>query len=221
MLCFTTSTTVDFPGFKDYRAIIYSDGTVIYNFPTVLQAFCPIDVANFPFDTQMCEMVFGSWNHHGLELDVYPNAYPGDISNMKSNVEWIVPKVVTQRHNILYNCCPAPYPDVTFYIYMKRKPAYYVTNILIPSIMITVLTVLGYFLPVESGEKVSLVITVMLAMSVFQLLVADKLPPSADSTPWIGKYSIIVMFINAPLLDGVGQIFIFARPEVPVNNVAI
>lgn len=178
---------MEFPGIKDYRAHVFSDGTVNYNFPSVLQALCPIDVANFPFDTQICELIFGSWNHHGLDIDIYPNPNPGDVSNMKPNVEWIIPKVETKRHTIVYICCPAPYPDVTFYIHLQRKPAYYVTNILIPSIMITILTVLGYFLPVDSGEKVSLVITVMLAMSVFQLLVADKLPPSADATPWISK----------------------------------
>ncbi|XP_063431835.1 neuronal acetylcholine receptor subunit alpha-10-like [Mytilus trossulus] len=191
------STATEFSGIKEYRAHIFSDGSVYYNFPTVLEALCPIEVLNFPFDTQICALVFGSWNHHGLEIDFYPKDNPGDLSTLKSNVEWLVPKVAAKRHSIKYTCCPAPYPDVTFYVYLERKPGYYIINILIPSVMITVLAILGYFLPVDSGEKVSLVITVMLAMSVFQLLVADKLPPSAESTPWIMFFFNFILGLSA------------------------
>lgn len=85
-----------------------------------------------------------------------------------------------------YNCCPEPYPDVTFYLTLRRKPKFYQNSLFVPSALITVMAVLGYHLPVESGEKVSLQITVMLSLAVFQQLVSDKLPPSADSTPLIG-----------------------------------
>ncbi|VDI47130.1 Hypothetical predicted protein [Mytilus galloprovincialis] len=173
---------------KSYKAIIYQDGTVYYNFPTLIESICPIDVTSFPFDSQMCPLVFGSWVYHGLQLDIQPRNNPGDLSSMKKNVEWIISNVEVERHVLKYGCCPEPYPDITFYIYLHRKPAYYVTNIIIPSVIITVLAILGYFLPVESGEKASLVITIMLSLSVFQLLVADKLPPSADATPWLTVY---------------------------------
>jgi hypothetical protein len=63
--------------------------------------------------------------------------------------------------------------------------------------MITVLVVLGFILPVSSGEKVSLEITVMLAMSVFQLLVADNLPPSAVLCL---VYSILSAYLDCPFL---------------------
>ena len=189
------SVSPEFAGLKDYRAVVYSDGTVYYNFPTIVEALCPIDVRNFPFDTQICTLKFGSWAYHGRQLDIQLRDKTGDLAQMKSNVEWLVPKVPAKRHVFYYNCCPEPYPDITFYIYMERKPAYYVINIILPSVMITILAILGYFLPVDSGEKVSLVITVMLSMSVFQLLVADKLPPSADATPLISKLHYVFLIV--------------------------
>jgi hypothetical protein len=54
--------------------------------------------------------------------------------------------------------------------------------------VITLLATLGYILPVDSGEKVAFEVTVVLSLTLLQLLVADKLPPSADSRPWIGMY---------------------------------
>ena len=41
-------------------------------------------------------------------------------------------------------------------------------------------------LPVESGEKVSLEITVLLSLAVFMLVVSESVPPSSDNFPIIG-----------------------------------
>ena len=110
-----------------------------------------------------------------------------DLSNLKENVEWIIGGGPAHRRVTYFESILYPYPDVTFNIFLERKPGYYVTNILIPSLLITCVAILGFLLPVDSGEKIGLELTVMLAISVFQLLVADKLPPSSFSTPWIGK----------------------------------
>ena len=120
---------------------------------------------------------------------------PEIFHSWEKNVEWDVPKISVERHVEFYGCCPEPYPDIAFSIHLTRKPSYYITNIIVPSLIITVLVVLGFILPVSSGEKVSLEITVMLAISVFQLLAADKLPPSADSTPLIGMVMLSVVFV--------------------------
>ena len=48
-----------------------------------------------------------------------------------------------------------------------------------------VLAPLGFYLPADSGEKVSLGVTVLLALTVFQLMVAESMPPS-ESVPYIG-----------------------------------
>ena len=120
---------------------------------------------------------------------------PEIFHSWEKNVEWDVPKISVERHVEFYGCCAEPYPDIAFSIHLTRKPSYYITNIIVPSLIITVLVVLGFILPVSSGEKVSLEITVILAISVFLLLVADKWPPSADSTPLIGMVMLSVVFV--------------------------
>jgi hypothetical protein len=138
--------------------------------------------------------MFGSWAYHGFDLNVTSNSMAADLSTVKSNVEWIVEKAPATRHERYYNGFPEPYPDITFNIYLKRKPMYYVRNIIIPAVLITCIAALGFILPADSEEKVGLELTIVLAMSVFQLLVADKLPPSSESTPWIGMYQINLIF---------------------------
>jgi len=47
---------------------------------------------------------------------------------------------------------------------------------------------LVFFLPPESGEKVSLSVTVLLAMTVYQLLIAETIPATSEVIPLIGEY---------------------------------
>ncbi|OPL21330.1 hypothetical protein AM593_06753, partial [Mytilus galloprovincialis] len=115
-------------GMDKNRAIVYSDGSVYYNFPTLIEVICPIDVTSFPFDTQVCALLFGSWVYHGNQLDMLARDNPGDLSSMKTNVEWVIQKIVVERH---------------------------------------------------------------------ELLVADKLPPSADSTPWIMFFFNFILGLSA------------------------
>ncbi|KAJ8304175.1 hypothetical protein KUTeg_017758 [Tegillarca granosa] len=181
------------PSMSDYRATIYSDGTVQYYYPTVLKSVCRVDVTYFPFDTQVCSLQFGSWSHHGLELDVVNTGDSADISTFITHNEWDVVEVPAVRNEIYYQCCKEPYPDVTFKITIKRKPRFYVLTILFPCILTGSIAALGFLLPTESGEKVSLEITVLLSLAVFLLIVSESLPASSENFPYIGMYFASLM----------------------------
>jgi len=62
-----------------------------------------------------------------------------------------------------------------------------VFNIIGPCLWLSVLSVAGFWLPAASGEKVTLGITVLLAFSVFMLLVAESTPATSEFVPLIGK----------------------------------
>uniref|UniRef100_A0A915EIN8 Neurotransmitter-gated ion-channel transmembrane domain-containing protein n=1 Tax=Ditylenchus dipsaci TaxID=166011 RepID=A0A915EIN8_9BILA len=86
-----------------------------------------------------------------------------------------------KRRVVKYACCDEPYPDLTFYIHIRRKTLYYLYNIVFPCLMMSILTLLVFFLPPDSGEKIALGITVLLAFSVFVLAIAEKMPETSDS----------------------------------------
>lgn len=181
------SVAGEFDGLQNYRADVQSDGTVSYNFPTMIECSCKINVRYFPFDTQSCVMEFGSWIYHGLELDIFPKNSKGDMSNLLANSEWNFVSFKTSRVVSYFGCCPEPFPVVKFTLKLQRKSLYYVMNLFIPTIVIALLGVFAFILPVEAGEKVGLEITVMLSLAVFLLLIGDSLPPSSDNFPLIGR----------------------------------
>jgi len=55
-----------------------------------------------------------------------------------------------------YNCCETPYSRVTFSVRLRRKPVYYVINLLVPSIMFSVLTLISLTLPPGCSERIGL-----------------------------------------------------------------
>lgn len=62
---------------------------------------------------------------------------------------------ISLRNEKFYTCCDEPYLDITFNITMRRKTLFYTVNIIIPCMGISFLTVLTFYLPSDSGEKVS------------------------------------------------------------------
>ncbi|XP_035665158.1 neuronal acetylcholine receptor subunit alpha-10-like [Branchiostoma floridae] len=50
------------------------------------------------------------------------------------------------------------------------------------------MTILGFYLPPEAGERVGLGITVLLSFTVFLLMVSDLMPPTSSAVPLIVCY---------------------------------
>lgn len=95
----------------------------------------------------------------------------------------------------MYDCCPKPYVDITYTIHLRRRSLFYTLYLIVPALIITAMVLVGFFLPPESGERMQLGITVLLAMIVFLQLVYQNLPSTSNSAPLLGKFYIITMLL--------------------------
>lgn len=60
---------------------------------------------------------------------------------------------------------------------------------------------MSFSLPPDSGERITLVVTSLLTMTVFMLLVAEIMPPVSDVVPIISVYYVAAMFVVKSLVD--------------------
>jgi nicotinic acetylcholine receptor len=118
-----------------------------------------------------------------------------DLTNYVANGEWDLIEAHLTRNVVYYSCCFEPFPDVTITVVIRRKILYYMYNVILPCMMMSVLTLLVFCLPPDSGEKIALGVTVLLAFSVFMLAISEKLPETSESIPLLGRNEKIIGFI--------------------------
>ena len=80
------------------------------------------------------------------------------------------------------------YIEIVFRLILKRKSVYYVMNIIIPTAVLALLSSLTFIVPTESGEKLSVGVTILLAFSVFGLILSDNTPQTSNNPPALGEH---------------------------------
>jgi nicotinic acetylcholine receptor len=151
--------------------VVYADGTVNWIPPGIFIVSCKIDVTWFPFDEQLCFFKFGSWTYDGTKIDLQTDETGLDLSEYLLNGEWDMysewPVRGARRHAAhhlesiavrsekFYDCCPEPYPDLRFMMYLRRRTLYYGVNLIIPCLIMTMMTITGFLLPSHLCQKVT------------------------------------------------------------------
>ncbi|XP_043282936.1 acetylcholine receptor subunit alpha-type acr-16 isoform X1 [Venturia canescens] len=187
-----------FDGTYQTNVVVTHNGSCLYVPPGIFKSTCKIDITWFPFDDQHCDMKFGSWTYDGNQLDLVLNSEEGgDLSDFITNGEWYLIGMPGKKNTINYQCCPEPYVDVTFTIQIRRRTLYYFFNLIVPCVLISSMALLGFTLPPDSGEKLTLGVTILLSLTVFLNLVAESMPTTSDAVPLIGTYFNCIMFMVA------------------------
>ncbi|KAJ8042994.1 Neuronal acetylcholine receptor subunit alpha-6 [Holothuria leucospilota] len=176
-------------------ATVFYDGTVQWNPPASFRSSCNIDIEYFPFDMQHCFLKFGSWTYDGSVMDLLPVSDQVGRENYRVNGEWEIKNTPVKRYALKYPCCEEIYVDVRFNFILKRNPLFYIITLVIPCILISFLTLLVFYLPSDAQEKITLSISVLLALIVFLLLIPSIVPPTSKTIPLMGRYMLFTMGI--------------------------
>ena len=163
----------------------------------------------------MCKLQLGSWSYNINELDLY-NKGSGDTLNFLPNGEWMLLGMPSQRAVTKYRCCPYPYPYVVYNIHLRRKALYYLINCFTPCIIMLGLTVLGFYLPTESGERMGVGITVLLSLSIIQLMLSDSLPPTSEVPLLVEYYGITMLNVFTSLVFTCVVMCLYHHPATPL-----
>uniref|UniRef100_A0A182JIY9 Neurotransmitter-gated ion-channel transmembrane domain-containing protein n=1 Tax=Anopheles atroparvus TaxID=41427 RepID=A0A182JIY9_ANOAO len=118
-----------------------------------------------------------------------------DLREYYPSVEWDILGVPAERHEKYYPCCAEPYPDIFFNITLRRKTLFYTVNLIIPCVGISYLSVLVFYLPADSGEKIALCISILLSQTMFFLLISEIIPSTSLALPLLGKYLLFTMIL--------------------------
>ncbi|XP_064626401.1 neuronal acetylcholine receptor subunit beta-3-like isoform X2 [Lineus longissimus] len=191
----------DFSKSKPFRILVESDGTARWFPGGIFRVPCPLDLTYFPFDEQNCTFILSSWSYNALALKLRTVTGTMTVETMVSQTEWGVGEVsihaMDRQPDLSTGFQNSAFSFLFISLTSARDPMFYITNIIIPAIIISLLVLTVFFLPCESGEKVSLGVTILLAFTVFQLVVAETLPPNTKATPLVVIYLTVLMTTTA------------------------
>ena len=167
-----------------FRAVIRSGGEVSYYTAGKTQTACVLDLTFYPFDVQSCYIQIDSWTYPESKVKLTNLSSELNVRFYRPNGQWTIEntKVIVERESF-----ELQFAKLLFIVYLRRKPLFYCMVLVIPITLLSFLVVLSFMLPAESGEKIGLEMTVILSMTVFQLLIAENVPDTSDYVPIIGK----------------------------------
>lgn len=145
--------------------------------PNFFEALCDVDVRFYPFDSQNCTLrlyVPGysssdlKFQHDSptINMEMYEE---DDVWDLKSNRIFVHTQQIDKRSVETFKV----------EIFMERKWHYYMIN-LSPIFLLDFLQILVFYLPNESGERITFSITVLLTEIVFLTMIQEKLPEASE-----------------------------------------
>ena len=94
-----------------------------------------------------------------------------------------------------YDCCHEPVEQIVYEITIKRKPLFFLLYMIFPVCAVVFLSLLGFIIPPESGERVGFGVTILLTMGVYLMVISEDLPKTAHSAPLIGVLYVTLFYV--------------------------
>ncbi|XP_063966432.1 neuronal acetylcholine receptor subunit alpha-6-like [Lytechinus pictus] len=183
---------------SETKLLVNYTGHVTWYTPVISTSSCHIEVKLFPFDTQRCNLSFSSWIYtmNQLQLHMSNKSEATNQNIFMGNGVWNLANIIRSEELYKYDCCPGEYRKVIYTISLSRTYAFYLTNMIIPSITLCLTNTLVYLIPPESGEKVQFAVSNLLASILFQQLIATTMPPLGDELPLLGIFFLFMVMCS-------------------------
>jgi hypothetical protein len=172
-----------------WQLIRFTPNGFAHYFPgDVLSAACQVDVTYYPWDRHKCSFSFAPWAQSETEIIFSPFGDKVFTTYFSENGIW-------HFYNSSIEYTPGSV-FIDFTLYLKRKPMFVLLNVVLPIIFMAFLNTVVFAIPVESGERITYSITVLLALAVFLTFVGDNLPKTSSPMSLFGYYLLIVLIIS-------------------------
>ena len=179
---------------------------------TMVSVKCDITLYAFPSDHHDCFICFCSKIYDKSELELVWLYSDQTVESFIENKEWkvkVLPKPAKENHcNKRFQ---EKYSCLTIQFALKRKAIAYHVTFFVPCVYLSLIMALLFFVPIETGERLNLIVTALLTIVVFQQLTLDIIPPY--SLPLLSQYyffSLTLAFFSA--IIGIIITNIYYRP---------
>lgn len=165
---------------------IESDGQTRLFFMEVLTTTCATDITFYPNDVHRCKI-------HLSTLTSATKLKMGlakvDIIDFETNGKWKILGIESEVELLEVKNIERVVISIT----LERRMLFDIISIVFPVVFLGLVNVVVFKLPVDSGERMSFAMTVLLSFAVYMTLIADKMPQTSNKTSVFCMYLISML----------------------------
>ncbi|KAJ8962670.1 hypothetical protein NQ318_001064 [Aromia moschata] len=177
------------------KCSVTSKGNVLCVPSVHVDALCVPNLSLYPFDTQRCDLRFGSWVHKGEELNLRLVKDVMSTVDMEPNGEWEIANWTAKRNPGIYKCCPnTTYPSVEIVFNLKRLSGAHAASVVIPTIVAIILTLTSLILSPLNKDRFVLCCVNVIAQFMHVQYMSWQVPLKGDQIP------LLLLFARDSLL---------------------
>lgn len=167
---------------KDPLIRIMYDGQIRWQFQMFRKNFCELDLINFPFDEQTCHFILHSSSRNKEMLRLIRRNIKIKQREMIQTDWFVVDSSVEELNTTVLHDPLLEYSKIKFVLRLRRVVTYYFFKIVIPFTMIAMISLLTFWLPPESGEKLTLNVTILLSLIIYIQYLSEFVPRSVGTS---------------------------------------
>lgn len=207
--------------FREGRLVVDSSGNILWIQQALFRSTCQVEITYFPFDSQVCMLEFGSMAYDKTQLDLNwwipdgsdtPMPYV-DFSDYVPANDWFtdgeaerhirhedrvhqlrsVKRYRVREHLIGSTKHERYYPVLRYLIRIYRNPSFHLFILIVPCLLLSLLSLVVFWLPPDSAAKMMLGINIFVGFFVLLLLLAKSMPSAIKNFPIIGIFFCLNM----------------------------
>ncbi|XP_030755339.1 glutamate-gated chloride channel-like [Sitophilus oryzae] len=166
---------------KDVFVKINPSGRVLYSFRMTTTFYCAMNLRKFPFDNQLCEIIWTSWAYNDTNLHLQWVKYePFTIAKNLHLTEfslddmWVEDATTQDTGTDKWD---DGYSSLVFKFKLKREVGYYILDYFLPSILLVMISWFSFWIQTDSSPaRTTLGTTTMLSFITLNGNVMKNLP---------------------------------------------
>nr|KAG5699949.1 hypothetical protein BaRGS_018248 [Batillaria attramentaria] len=168
--------------FQGDVAYVLIDGTVSVTAVMTLDIISKMDLTAYPFDTQRCRVILFISSTNPVSGKHKEDEYlPGNVSRQLFAVgaEWTFEgQTVEEKELPGLGQYTIVYLEYTWTI--TRKTTYFVISFIVPIVLTSYMNTVVFVIPVESGERISYLVTIFVSTAVLVSFCTVNVMPQAE-----------------------------------------
>ncbi|XP_041369587.1 neuronal acetylcholine receptor subunit beta-4-like [Gigantopelta aegis] len=162
-------------GSTEFLVKIMADGRIFWDPDFILETRCPVDITYFPFGTQMCQIELLSWELDRKQLALTtPQKIP--------SLDWCIKNGEFDiKGSSIVHFKEWSVDILKFSLVLKRRVLFYVFALVLPVVLLSLLCIVSYLVPMESGERMTISMTTLLSFTVYMGVVDELMPKTSEN----------------------------------------